>query len=164
MNIREWVNLNGTIMVIFKEKGVMYLPTPSMEDYLEKIYLMIEEKGYARATDIASTLNVLPSSVTKMMQKLDSQGLGIYEKYRGFVLTSKGKKIAKNIADKHELLENFFRIIEVPPENIYEEVEGIEHHIGKETAFCIASLVQFFEEHPDVLTSYLEYRENLKNE
>lgn len=135
-----------------------------MEDYLEKIYLIIEEKGYARATDIASSLNVLPSSVTKMMQKLDKQGLGIYEKYRGFVLTPKGKRIAKNIADKHELLENFFRIIEVPSDHIYEEVEGIEHHIGKETAFCIASLVQFFEENPDILKLYLDYRENIKNE
>lgn len=140
------------------------VPTPSMEDYLERIYLIIEEKGYARATDIASSLNVLPSSVTKMMQKLDKQGLGIYEKYRGFVLTSKGKKIAKNIADKHEMLENFFRIIEVPSENIYEEVEGIEHHIGKETTFCLASLVHFFEENPDVLKAYLQFRENLKNE
>lgn len=141
----------------------MILPTPSMEDYLEKIYLMIEEKGYARATDIASILNVLPSSVTKMMQKLDRQGLGIYEKYRGFVLTPKGEKIAKNIAGKHEMLENFFRLIEVPEENIYKEVEGIEHHIGKETTFCIASLVQFLEENPDILKTYLLYRKQLKN-
>jgi Mn-dependent DtxR family transcriptional regulator len=141
----------------------MILPTPSMEDYLEKIYLMIEEKGYARATDIASALNVLPSSVTKMMQKLDRQGLGVYEKYRGFVLTQKGEKIAKNIAGKHEMLENFFRLIEVPEENIYEEVEGVEHHIGKETAFCIGSLVQFLEENPDILKSYLQYRKQLKN-
>ncbi len=66
--------------------------TPNMEDYLEIIYLMFEEKGYARATDIAEHLDVLPSSVTKMMKRLDRQGLGVYEKYRGFVLTSKGKK------------------------------------------------------------------------
>ncbi len=134
-----------------------------MEDYLEKIYIITKEKGYARATDIASSLNVLPSSVTKMMQKLDKQGLGVYEKYRGFVLTPKGKNIAKNIADKHEMLESFLRIIEVPEENIYQEVEGIEHHIGKETAFCIASLVQFLEEHPEILKSYLKYRESLQN-
>jgi Mn-dependent DtxR family transcriptional regulator len=141
-------------------KGESALPTPSMEDYLEKIYLMVEEKGYARSVDIASSLDVLPPSVTKMMQKLDEQGYGVYEKYRGFVLTEKGKKIARDIADKHQMLENFLHILEVPPENIYQEVEGIEHHIGKETAFCIGSLVHFLEDHPEIREAYLQYRKN----
>ena len=47
------------------------MPTPSMEDHIEQIYLLIEEKGYARVSDIAEALCVLPSSVTKMVQKLD---------------------------------------------------------------------------------------------
>ncbi len=34
--------------------------------------------------------------------------------------------------DKHQTLEDFFRVFEIDSENIYEEVEGIEHHIGKE--------------------------------
>lgn len=138
------------------------MPTPSMEDYLEVIYLMFEEKGYARATDIASSLNVLPSSVTKMMQKLDAKGLGVYEKYRGFILTSKGTKIAKDIAGKHQTLEDFFRVLEIQSDDIYKEVEGIEHHIGKETTFSIATLVQFFEEHPEIRNSYLNYRNKIK--
>ncbi|SEQ88334.1 transcriptional regulator MntR [Piscibacillus halophilus] len=135
--------------------------TPNMEDYLEIIYLMFEEKGYARATDIAEHLDVLPSSVTKMMKRLDRKGLGVYEKYRGFVLTSKGKKIAKDIVDKHQTLEDFFRVFEIDSDNIYEEVEGIEHHIGKETTFCISSLVRFFEDHPNIKKQYFKYREDL---
>jgi Mn-dependent DtxR family transcriptional regulator len=47
------------------------MPTPSMEDYIEQIYNLIEEKGYARVSDIAEGLSVHPSSVTKMVQKLD---------------------------------------------------------------------------------------------
>ncbi|MFD1039459.1 hypothetical protein ACFQ3N_13805 [Virgibacillus byunsanensis] len=54
------------------------MPTPSMEDYSEKIYLLFEEKGYERSVDIASPLGVLPSSITKMMQKFDEKGPGIY--------------------------------------------------------------------------------------
>lgn len=134
------------------------LPTPTMEDYLETIYLLIEEKGYARAVDIASSLSVLPSSVTRMIQKLDETGLGIYEKYRGFTLTGKGKKLAKDLAEKHLLLEEFLRMIGVYEENIYHEVEGVEHHVSKHTASCIASLVRFFEENPNVKESYMEYR------
>lgn len=139
------------------------LPTPSMEDYLEKIYLLIEEKGYARVVDIASSLNVLPSSATKMIQKIDEMGFGIYEKYRGIVLTPKGKKLAQTLAEKHEMLEEFLRTIGVHEHNIYEEVEGIEHHISKQTAFCISSLIRFFEDHPSVKQSYLHYRKQLED-
>ena len=48
------------------------MTTPSMEDYIEQIYMLIEEKGYARVSDIAEALAVHPSSVTKMFQKLDN--------------------------------------------------------------------------------------------
>jgi Mn-dependent DtxR family transcriptional regulator len=138
------------------------LPTPSMEDYLEKIYLLIEDKGYARVVDIASSLNVLPSSATKMIQKLDETGFGIYERYRGIILTAKGKKLAKSLAEKHEMLEDFLRTIGVPEGNIYKEVEGIEHHISKQTAFCISSLVNFFEDEPSVKGAFLKYRKQLE--
>lgn len=51
------------------------MPTPSMEDYIEQIYLLIDEKGYARVSDIAEALSVHPSSVTKMVQKLDKDDI-----------------------------------------------------------------------------------------
>lgn len=69
------------------------MTTPSMEDYIEQIYMLIEEKGYARVSDIAEALAVHPSSVTKMVQKLDKDEYLIYEKYRGLILTPKGKKL-----------------------------------------------------------------------
>ncbi|SDP96452.1 Mn-dependent transcriptional regulator, DtxR family [Litchfieldia salsa] len=131
------------------------MPTPSMEDYLEKIYITIEEKGYARSVDIASSLGVLPSSVTKMMQKLDDVDLGIYERYRGFILTDKGKRLAKKLVEKHQMLEEFLQLIGVQDQNIYEEVEKLEHYISKETALCISSLLDFFVENPSIKDSYL---------
>jgi len=128
-----------------------------MEDYLEKIYLLIKEKGYARMADVASLLDVSSSSATKMIQKLDEMGFVVYEKYRGFILTEKGRKIAQSLVEKHQLLEDFLRMMGVHEENIYQEVEGIEHHISQQTAFCITSLVQFFEDNPSVKESYLKY-------
>ena len=105
-------------------------PTPSMEDYIEIIYNLIETKGYARVTDIAEALLVHPSSVTKMVQKLDKDNYVNYEKYRGFVLTDKGNKVGKRLVFRHDLLEEFLEIIGVDKENIYEDVEGIEHHLS----------------------------------
>ncbi|WP_246939234.1 transcriptional regulator MntR [Bacillus pinisoli] len=122
------------------------MPTPSMEDYIEQIFLLIENKGYARVSDIAEALSVHPSSVTKMVQKLDKDEYLIYEKYRGLILTSKGTKIGKRLVYRHELLEQFLRLIGVKEENIYSDVEGIEHHLSWDSIDRIGDLVQFFEE------------------
>ncbi|CAM3982277.1 transcriptional regulator MntR [Lederbergia lenta] len=121
------------------------MPTPSMEDYIEQIYLLIENKGYARVSDIAEALAVHPSSVTKMVQKLDRDSYLIYEKYRGLILTSKGKKIGRRLVERHDLLEKFLHIIGVKEENIYEDVEGIEHHLSWNSIDRIGDLVQYFE-------------------
>ncbi|WP_047151472.1 transcriptional regulator MntR [Aneurinibacillus tyrosinisolvens] len=125
------------------------MATPSMEDYLERIYTLIEEKGYARVSDIAEALNVHPSSVTKMVQKLDKSQYLVYEKYRGLVLTTKGKKMGKRLVDRHALLESFLRIIGVSEEVIFDDVEGIEHHLSWDSITCIECLVQYFQEEPE---------------
>jgi Mn-dependent DtxR family transcriptional regulator len=122
------------------------MPTPSMEDYIEQIYMLIEEKGYARVSDIAEALSVHPSSVTKMVQKLDKDEYLVYEKYRGFSLTTKGNKIGKRLVFRHDLLEQFLKIIGVKDENIYKDVEGIEHHLSWDSIDRIVDLVQFFQE------------------
>ncbi|MFS0672790.1 transcriptional regulator MntR [Ornithinibacillus sp. 179-J 7C1 HS] len=122
------------------------MPTPSMEDYIEIIYNLIETKGYARVSDIAETLEVHPSSVTKMVQKLDKDEYLLYEKYRGFVLTEKGKKVGERLVFRHELLENFLEIIGVEEENIYNDVEGIEHHLSWNSIDRLGDLVKYFKE------------------
>ena len=78
-----------------------------MEDYIEQIYLLIENKGYARVSDIAEALSVHPSSVTKMVQKLDKNDY-LVMKYRGLAPTPKGK-IGKRLVDRHDLLEQFYK-------------------------------------------------------
>lgn len=120
------------------------MPTPSMEDYIELIYQLIESKGYARVSDIAESLQVHPSSVTKMVQKLDKDEYLDYEKYRGFILTQKGKKIGERLVFRHELLEQFLEIIGVEAENIYDDVEGIEHHLSWNSIDRIGDVVQYF--------------------
>jgi len=122
------------------------MPTATMEDYIELIYNLIDMKGYARVSDIAEELEVHPSSVTKMVQKLDKDDFVNYEKYRGFVLTEKGEKIGKKLVFRHDLLEDFLDIIGVEKENIYDDVEGIEHHLSWNSIDRIGDLVRYFQE------------------
>lgn len=136
------------------------MPTPSMEDHIEQIYLLIESKGYARVSDIAEALSVLPSSVTKMVQKLDKDGYLVYEKYRGLTLTTKGEKLGKRLVKRHELLEQFLRLIGVDEEHIYEDVEGIEHHLSWNSIDRIADLVQLLDEDKQLVKRLEEMKES----
>jgi len=135
-----------------------------MEDYLERIYRLIDEKGYARVSDIAEGLEVHPSSVTKMIQKLDKDNYLIYEKYRGLVLTNKGKKMGKRLVERHHLLESFLKIIGVQGENIYRDVEGIEHHLSWDSITCIETLVEYFNREPARQDELQRIRSELDNE
>ena len=137
--------------------------TPSMEDYLEKIYELMNEKGYARVSDIASSLAVQPSSVTKMLQKLDERHYVSYEKYRGIVLTKFGEKMGRAMKQRHNMLAELLRMLGLEEETIRNDVEGIEHHVSPKTLFELSSLVDFFQGNPDVLDEFRIHRANLES-
>ena len=61
-------------------------------------------------------------------------------------MTPKGKKIGQRLVYRHELLEQFLRLIGVNEENIYRDVEGIEHHLSWNAIDRIGDLVQYFQE------------------
>lgn len=122
------------------------MATPGMEDYIEQIYLHIEGKGEARVSDVAESLAVLPSSVTKMAQRLHREGYVVYERYKGLELTERGYKFGKRLVMRHELLEQFLRIIGVDEVNIYADVEGIEHHLSWNAMDRITDLVEAMEQ------------------
>lgn len=117
--------------------------TPTMEDYIEVIYSLIETKGYARSADIAEKLSIYPSAVTKMLKKLDFEGYIVYERYRGIALTQKGKNMGDYALRRHKILEEFLEIIGVNKNKIYEEVEGIEHHLGRDSINKIQLLIEY---------------------
>lgn len=131
--------------------------TPSMEDYLEKIYELMNEKGYARVSDIASSLDVQPSSVTKMLQRLDENQFVTYEKYRGIILTSRGQKLGRLMKQRHHMLAEFLRMLGVSETTIQQDVEGIEHHVSPSTLESLQALVLFFDAHPDCLNSFRSF-------
>ena len=121
--------------------------TDRMEDYLEVIYELVQQKGYATTVDISSYLSVSSPSVTKMMQKLDETGYLIYEKYRGIKLTNEGIRIARNIRNRHGLLAEFFMIIGVDEETANNDAEGIEHHLHPETMKKLEEFINELKKH-----------------
>ena len=80
----------------------------NMEDYLEAIFHISEEKQAARAKDIADRVQVNKSSVTGALRSLSEKGLVNYAPYDIITLTAKGKKLASEIVRRHEALKEFF--------------------------------------------------------
>ena len=134
------------------------VPSQSAEDYLERIHELIQEKGYARVVDIASSLRVKQASVTSMVQKLGELGYLNYEKYRGLVLTEQGRAVACNVQKRHETLSRFFSLLALDGETQKLDIEGIEHHLSPATVEVLADLAQFFENNPKVLKLFLSSR------
>jgi len=124
----------------------------AVEDYLEQILDLINTKGYARVADIAQGLKISQASVTNMIQRLDTERLLKYEKYRGLVLTTAGETLARNIMRRHQLLTDFLRMLDIDEEVIYHDVEGMEHHISPQTLRAVEALVVQLQKQPKLLT------------
>ena len=134
------------------------MPSQTAEDYLERIHELIEQKGYARVVDIASSLKVKQASVTSMVQKLAEAGYLKYEKYRGLILTEQGRGVAREIQSRHETLSRFFSLFGLDAETQRQDIEGIEHHLSPDTVQILSDLARFFEQNPDMLKQFKQSR------
>ncbi len=80
----------------------------NMEDYLEAIYNIVQEKNAARSKDIAEKLGVNRSSVTGALHSLAEKKLINYTPYDFVTLTPRGEKLAEGISHRHMVLREFF--------------------------------------------------------
>ena len=120
-----------------------------VEDYLEAIYTIAKEKGYARLKDVALALEVKPPSVVEMCKKLDDKGLLVYRKYDGVTLTPDGKEIGANVRGRHDAIKAFLEIIKVPEITADKDACTMEHELHPKTVEQIKNLVKFVETAPD---------------
>ncbi len=98
-----------------KNKGRTLLSRRT-EEYLERIYDLVQLKGYARSKDVAGALNVSAPSVNEMFEKMDRMELVEHRKYEGVTLTDRGMTIDRNLTRKHEMVQDFLNTISVPKE------------------------------------------------
>ena len=134
--------------------------TASMEDYLEMIYRIYEVNGYVRINELAQSLNVKPSSATKMVQKLKELNLLNYERYGVITLNIDGIEIGKKLLNRHKTVECFLKILGVKEKYILEETEKIEHTINKETLCCIEDFIDYVSINNDFSEEYRSFRRN----
>ncbi|WP_231476578.1 metal-dependent transcriptional regulator [Methanoculleus sp. MH98A] len=113
-----------------------------VEDYLEAILNVTLEKGYARTKDVACELDIGPSTVVEMFQKLDGMGLVEYRRYEGVVLKPAGREVAEVIKFRHDTLKEFLMAINVPEKVANSDACYMEHELHPETIQQIRLLVE----------------------
>lgn len=112
----------------------------SQEDYLEEIYVQVLKNGYAKVTEISTSLKVRKASVTSALIQLSSKGLVNYAPYSSITLTDNGLKKAKKILKKHKVLNEFFTEI-LMLDNATEIACAVEHLISDKNIDKISKFV-----------------------
>lgn len=109
------------------------------EDYLEAILIIREEKGYARAVDLAHFLKITPPSVSYTTKRLKEHGLVTSDDAGMLLLTDNGMKIAEKIYERHVVLTKMLTGIGVSQKTASQDACRMEHDISDEIFRCIRS-------------------------
>lgn len=118
----------------------------SLEDYLEAIYEIIEEKQAVRAKDIALRLDVAASSVTIALRGLAKRDLINHVPYDVITLTPLGKKLAKEVVRKHGILKDFFvKVLAVEEKTADECACKMEHVVPDEVLKRFVEFIKYEE-------------------
>ena len=122
-----------------------------LEDYLEAIYRLSQEKGYISTVELSENLGVRPPTVSSMVVKLAKRGYLVHQRYRGMKLTESGTKVARSVVRRHQTIEAFLSMLGVPKKIAYEDAEGIEHHVQQVTFQRLEGFVRFLSNNPKYL-------------
>jgi len=103
------------------------------EDYVEAIAELTAKTGEARVTDLARHLGVSHVTVNRTIARLQRAGLVTSQPYRAIFLTERGRTVADESRQRHEIVVAFLRKLGVSEAVARRDAEGIEHHVSPET-------------------------------
>lgn len=131
--------------------------TPVMEDYLETIFDLDQEKKAVRVKDIARRLDVRMPTVTSMLKTLNKRGLVHYEKYEYVELTPEGSAVGREMRRRHEILFRFLTdVLKIKPDTADEEACKMEHTLSETTLDSLTDFMAFIQECPRAGESWLQ--------
>jgi DtxR family transcriptional regulator, Mn-dependent transcriptional regulator len=118
----------------------------SLEDYMEAIFHIEDQKHAARAKDIAVRLQVSSASVTGALRLLSEKELINYEPYDLITLTSKGRKVALDVVQRHEMLRDFFvKILAIDEAEAEASACKMEHGVSPKILERLTKFIKFLE-------------------
>lgn len=113
-----------------KRTGAM---TQSLEDYLEAIFVLIDDGRPAQVRDVARMLSVKMPSVVKALHELKNLELVTQKPYAPIELTAKGRRLAAMVRSRHTLLREFLVKLGVSRKVADRDACLMEHILSAET-------------------------------
>ena len=105
--------------------------TSSMEDYLEAVLVLQQQKGYVRCVDVAELLDVKKPSVSRAVKELSKKKCLIKKDEGTLSLTEQGKQIARQIYEKHQFFTKQLMEAGVPKDIAAQDACKLEHVISE---------------------------------
>jgi DtxR family Mn-dependent transcriptional regulator len=127
----------------------------SLEDYLETIYLLVQEQGFARVKDVARARDVKAASVSIALRRLAELDLVRHERREYIALTDEGEKAGRRVFSRHRLLTRLFReVLNLPQAAASEQACAMEHSLTDEAMDGMARFFEFLGTCPSVIESF----------
>lgn len=131
--------------------------TASLEDYLEAMLRLEQEKGLVRGKELARRLGVSNASISGVVPKLEKMGLVVYERYGPIKLTPKGRRVARSVLRREEVLVAFFReVLGIPHAKAREEACRIEHGISLKSLRRLEAFLSYLRGDPSALKGWTD--------
>ena len=134
----------------------------SIQSYLEVILELETTDKVARAKDIAERLGVQRGSVTGALKSLVEKGLINYQPYSFITLTAEGKKLAEEVAHRHDVLKDFLlNVLQIDAETAEQTACRMEHAIDSKTVERLVCFIEYINTCPragkEWLDSFINY-------
>lgn len=119
----------------------------SLEHYVDAVYALRREHGYARVSDVAERLSVNKATVSTAMRTLAGRGLVRFGTHRFLELSAQGERLATSLESRNAVLKHFLRdVLDVPPAAAEIDACRMEHGVGAATIDRLVDLIRFFED------------------
>ena len=120
--------------------------THSAAHYLMTIRTLLQERGYARVTDIARALNITRGSCSISLKPLKRRGLVTEDDNKFLLLSPEGERLAVLVEKNDEVLETFLhQVLGVEGEQAEIDACKIEHLLSLDTSLKLAGFLNYIQ-------------------
>ncbi len=130
------------MLTMVNKEGEMNMISKSLEQYLKTMYILKQQNGNIRVTDVAKNMNCSKPSVNKAIYNLKDNGFLNYESYGKIELTKQGEDLAKKILETYDIVYLFLKeVLNLSSEEAEKEAEKIKLTISDNTTNKLAKYV-----------------------
>jgi DtxR family Mn-dependent transcriptional regulator len=130
--------------------------THSAAHYLMTIRTLLQERGYARVTDIARELSITRGSCSISLKPLKRRGLVVEDDNKFLQLSPEGERLAQLVEKSDEVIEQFLRdILGVDGEQAEIDACKIEHLLSLDASLRLAGFMHFLSSDKPAVREFL---------